>query len=699
MGCTGSTAAGAERSGLVRSRRCRGHLGLVLLGLLFFIASVGTSQEEDARIIRSTLDAERLVPGASGQLVLSLLLPSEADPEVAPELLDLRIPEMPAKIELRPDEQVRRVSREAGVGDRPVIQIEIPFVLQSAGRAVLPPIRVEAPWGSYRTDTRLLAIPISPGDERVPFDVSWTLPDRTIYVGQTVPLYLEVSNITDFVLPEDIQVASQSGALLEEVRGLGAVETRVVDGTTLYRYPAATYFFTPTLEGEVVIPSGTVEAEGLRREASPVEITVASLPEAVSATGAVGNFEVSASLDPLELPVGQTATLTVRVEGTGNLHFLQFPEVSGDGLVITETETETEDSPTEFGYRGTRTARYRVTPRESGTQELVVGKFPHLDPRTGSVSVSNAISFRLNSLATSNESEEGQPASASLELLSIEELQGLQPADLFRRPWLYLIALPPILALVVIAVLRRRVSRFAALFGAAVVLLLGATIELPVGVLEDGMAAFQEGNFPEARNAFMAAVEERPENPGVHYNLAIASARAGRTGEAVYHLRESVRLAPQFATGWQALRAVERRAGLERQVEPFRFPHPDYFAVAVLVLVYAAAGLQVLMWRTRRGIVAILLALTVGVLVLTGGALGYSLYTRSRNVAVISVTQAPLTKIPDAQAQTWLSLPAGTAVTPVARYQDFVLIRTGYGVEGWTRVPDIIARSLPEGPS
>jgi tetratricopeptide (TPR) repeat protein len=614
-------------------------------------------------------------------------------------LLDLRIPRMPAKMALRPEEQVRRVSRDVGAENRPVIQIEIPFLVQSAGRAVLPPIRVEAPWGSYRTDTRLLEIPISAGDQRVPFDVSWSLPDETISVGQTVPLYLEVSNIRDFVLPEDIQVASQSGALLEEVRGLGAVETRVVDGTTLYRYPAATYFFTPTLEGELVIPSGVVEAQGLRREASPVEITVASLPDAVSATGAVGDFEVSAFLDPLELPVGRTATLTVRVEGIGNLRFLQFPEVSGEGLVITETGTGTEDTPTELGYRGTRTARYRVTPRESGTQELVVGEFPHLDPSTGAVSVSNAIAFRLNSLASRNESEEGQPASASLELLSIEELQRLQPADLFRRLWLYLIAIPPILALVVIAVLRRRVSRFAALFGGAVLLFLAAGVEIPVGVLEDGIAAYQQGDFPEARSDFMTAVEERPENPGIHYNLAIASARAGRTGEAVYHLRESVRRAPQFATGWEALRAVERRAGLERQVEPFRFPHPDYFAVAVVVLVYATAGLQVLMWRTRRGIVAILLALFLGVLVLTGGALGYSLYTRSRNVAVISVTQAPLTKIPDAQAQTWLSLPAGTAVTPVARYRNFVLIRTGYGVEGWTRVPDIIARTLPEGPS
>jgi hypothetical protein len=667
--------------------------------MVCFAVPVVGAQEGDAQLIRSTLEAERLVPGASGRLVLALQLPAEADPEVAPELLSLELPEVPVHIDLRPDQQVRRVSREAGVGDDALIQVEIPFVVQSAGRSVLPPIRVEAPWGAYRTDARLLEISLSAADERVPFDVSWSMQNQSIYVGQTVPLYLEVSNITDFVLPEDIQVASQSGALLEEVRGLGAVETRVVEGTTLYRYPAATYFFTPTLEGQVVIPSGTVEAEGFRRTASPVEVSVEALPEAVAATGAIGRFRVSASLEPMELPVGQTATLTVRVEGTGNLLFLQFPEVSGEGLVISETGTSTEVSPTESGYRGTRTARYRVTPRESGTRELRVGEFPHFDPATEEVAVADSIPFRLNSLATGNESESGAATSVSLELLSIEEMQQLQPANLFRRPWLYVIALPPILALIVIGTLRRRVSRFAALFGGASLLFLAATTPIPVSLLEEGITAFRDGDYPQARGAFMAAAAERPENPGIHYNLALASARAGRTGEAVYHLRESVRRAPQFATGWQALRAVERRAGLERQVEPLRFPHPDYFVLAIIALVYVAAGLQVLMWRTKRGLVAILLALSLGAIVLTGGAVGYSLYTRSRNVAVISVTQAPVTKIPDVRAQPWLSLPAGTAVTPVARYEDFVLIRTGYGVEGWTRVPDIIARNLPEGPS
>ncbi len=695
MDCSGTDAATVRRTGLVARTL------LKVLLILLSAVPIATAQEgeESARLIRSSIEAENLAPGSTARFVMTVAVPAEVEAEGVRDQVEITLPTLPGRIDFVPDEEVRRVRRESGGGNRSVIEIEIPLTLRSAGRAVIPPARLDAPWGSFRTATHLLEIPFSTGDARVPFDASWTTPGETVYVGQTIPLYLELFNITEFVLPENVEVAAPSGALLEEVRGLGAVETRTVESTALYRYPAATYLFTPTLSGEVEIPSGVVAAQGLQRSVDPVTLSVSPLPAEVAETGAVGTFRMSASLDPMELPVGESATLTVRVEGTGNLLFLQFPAVTGEGLVITETGTSTEVTPTESGYRGTRIARYRVTPRESGARELTVAAFPYLEPESGRVLRTPEETFLLNSLAVSGDASADGVDASPLQLLSGEEVQRMQPPDLFKRLWLYVIALPPVLAIVVLGILRRRVPKVAALLGGSVLLLIAAAVPVPMDLLEAGARAFENGDYPAARGHFMNAVEERPENAGIHYNLAIAGARAGRTGEAVFHLRESVRLAPQFHRGWDALRTVERRAGLERQVEPMRFPHPDYFAVTLVALVYAAAALTVILWRTRRGVATIGLALTLGIMVLIGGAFGYSLYTRGRNVAVISATQAPIIKIPDDRAQPWLSLPAGTAVTPVARYQDYVLIRTGYGVEGWTRVPDIIARTLPEGPS
>jgi hypothetical protein len=518
----------------------------------------------------------------------------------------------------------------------------------------------------------------------------------SVYVGQTIPAYVEVRNLPDFVLPEDVAVSAPTGALLEEVRGLGTVETRLVGDTTLYRYPAATYLLTPTLEGELVLPAATVAAQDFRRSSGTASVDVRPLPEAVTSTGAVGSFRMRADLDPQEVPVGESAELTLRIDGTGNLLFLQFPAVTGEGLLITETGTSTEVSPTEEGYRGTRSTTFRITPQDSGSLELEIAALPYLDPDSGTVRREAGTTFRLNSLAAGDTEEGPGPDSTSLELLSVETIRSLQPLQLHRRLWLYLVALPPALAILILAVLRRRVPRVAALLGGAVVLFTTGASTVPVQELEEAAAAFEAGEYPAARRQYQSAVEEYPHNPGIHYNLALTAARAGRTGEAVFHLRESVRLLPGFTRGWEALETVERRAGLERQVEPLRFPHPDYFAVAMVVVLYLAAAAVILVWRTRQGFAAILLALSLGLFVLLGGAFGYSLYSHERNVAVVSVTQARLAKVPDGRAQPWLSLPAGTTVTPIARYEQFVLVRTGYGVEGWTMVPDIISRRLPE---
>ncbi len=671
----------------------------LLVSILLFSVTAGLSGqdgEQSVERIPITVGDDRLAPGGSGVLRFTVPVPPGRPGEQSVEELELTLPTLPDRLSFREDGEVRRVQRDPDGGNRSVVRIELPFVARSAGRAVVPPILVDAPWARYRIDAALVEVPARRGGSDVPFDAAWSLPRESVFVGQTVPVFVELRNMPAFVLPDDVNVSAPTGALLQEVRGLGTVETRLVGDSTLYRYPAATYLLTPTLDEEVVLPAATVSAEGLSRRAQSTSLGVEPLPEAVAATGAVGSFRMSARLEPQEVPVGESAELTLRIEGTGNLLFLQFPAVEGEGLLVTETGTSTEVSPTEAGYRGSRSASYRITPQAGGSLELQIAAFPFVDPESGAVREQAGMTFRLNSLAAGDAEQGDGAVSTTLELLSIEEISSLEPLQLHRRLWLYLLAIPPVLAVFILAVLRRRVPRLAVLLGGVSVLLTAAAAPVPVDTLRDAARAFEEGAYPEARDQYRVAIERDPANAGIHYNLALAVARAGRTGEAVFHLRESVRLLPGFHRGWEALETVERRAGLERQVEPLRFPHPDYFAVALVVLLYVAAGVVILLWRTRQGFAAILLALSLGFLVLVGGALGYSIYTHERNVAVVSNTQAPLTKIPDGRAQPWLSLPGGTTVMPVARYGEFVLVRTGYGVEGWTRVPSIMARRLPE---
>ena len=70
----------------------------------------------------------------------------------------------------------------------------------------------------------------------------------------------------------------------------------------------------------------------MERATQPLTVTVEPLPDAAGFSGAVGRFRASASLDRDVVPLGEAVTLRFRVEGTGNLKWIERgPEVVAKG--------------------------------------------------------------------------------------------------------------------------------------------------------------------------------------------------------------------------------------------------------------------------------------------------------------------------------------------------------------------------------
>ncbi len=148
----------------------------------------------------------------------------------------------------------------------------------------------------------------------------------------------------------------------------------------------------------------------IERRSNPVHLEVKPLPppsRALAARfgGAVGELTAEATVAPRHLTVGQGATLVLTLAGDGHLETLPAPDLDlPPGLELLESEagpavpvaTAAGDTPDPDGRDGGRQAemsrswRYVVVPRRSGSWRLPPVEVAYFDPEAGAYRTARA---------------------------------------------------------------------------------------------------------------------------------------------------------------------------------------------------------------------------------------------------------------------------------------------------------------------
>jgi hypothetical protein len=174
-------------------------------------------------------------------------------------------------------------------------------------------------------------------------------------------------------------------------------EAATVEGETYRRFPVLRKLLFPTKAGTLTIPGATFriglarqgffDAGGVvERATKPLTVTVEPLPDAPGFSGAVGRFKASASLDRDSVPLGEAVTLRFRVEGTGNLKWIERgPEVALSGARVFPPQAKSDLRTTPEGIAGSRTWEFVVVPETSGTVEVPALTFAYFDPAAGRI--------------------------------------------------------------------------------------------------------------------------------------------------------------------------------------------------------------------------------------------------------------------------------------------------------------------------
>lgn len=306
-------------------------------------------------------------------------------------------------------------------------------------------------------------------------------------VGQqvlyTVYLYtlVDVSAVTPSVLPDfkgfwvrDIPQPQKLPTDLVEVEGkrYGRV---VLIQKALFPLRAGPHPIQPTemdllvrtIERSLFGPAAISRPQQIHLRTPAMAVDVQELPEAPPGfTGAVGKMDLSAKVEPVQVRLGEAATVTLTLAGEGNLHGIAEPKLPAvPGLDVLPPQQEGDDRVVGTVVRGDRTWSYAVVPERAGSYQIQLPRFPYFDPEAGKYQVASAPPVRITALAPSPPPLRGEPERSA----SVMSPAPPHPSNTasprpeprpgkWREALPWVLAVPSALALFVVLVRRRQAS-------------------------------------------------------------------------------------------------------------------------------------------------------------------------------------------------------------------------------------------------
>lgn len=227
-------------------------------------------------------------------------------------------------------------------------------------------------------------------------------------------------------------------------------------------------------------------------------------------------------------------------------------------------------------------------------------------------------------------------------------------------------------------------------------LLCGSALAQPDSLrlrFEAGTAAYAQGQYARAVDAYRAILESGMTSGALHYNLGNAYARLDRPGPAIRHYEKARRLRPGDPRLEHNLEQVRRQAGVYPGTLPPRGLLGLVQGWSPLALLVAgglllSSGLAVaVIWTTPTRPVPWRHPLVWGPIagggLLVAVALGTSYAQSFDRRAVVVATQAPLRADATPTAGSDTTLSEGTMIAVQARRAQWTKVRLADGTTGW----------------
>ncbi len=200
-------------------------------------------------------------------------------------------------------------------------------------------------------------------------------------------------------------------------------------------------------------------------KSTPVKITVDGLPEKDKPeefSGGVGEFSINTKIDKKELNTDEVATLTLTINGSGNLKLIEAPSLKlPNGLstydpVIIDTITGRSTT-----ISGSKIITYVISPQAPGDYEIPATDFTYYNSKTNSYVTEHTQPIKIH--VTQGKKVVGQQSGNNVTYKDIHDIVKQPPAalaynsgPLMFRPLFWLLFLLPLIAFFFVAYKKRR---------------------------------------------------------------------------------------------------------------------------------------------------------------------------------------------------------------------------------------------------
>ena len=269
---------------------------------------------------------------------------------------------------------------------------------KKTGTFRIGPAEVTVEGKTFRSNTASLAVvqqPKASGVDQGPLFLSAALSSEQVYVEEQVMYTLKLYRMTRV---SDISLDLPESEHLTFKKLGKPLEYRSVYNGQSYEVLELRYALIPSKEGIIGIDpakmSMTVFQQRRRSPRSlfddpffsfssgrprtlasePLELKVLPLPREgrpVDFSGLVGTFEIASKLEPRQIKAGESATLTIRLRGRGNVNRipdLKMPELDQTKVYADQPVLEME--PDDKGLAGTKTMKWALVPETEGQYQV-----------------------------------------------------------------------------------------------------------------------------------------------------------------------------------------------------------------------------------------------------------------------------------------------------------------------------------------